>query len=505
MSLSDKTIKELVENYWTGKEQDRHKAFPKFWKNVMAVLARYNCTCDLHHTCELERWWTTPPSFLKILQKRFSLEVEGISDALHHSPHLRKWYSPYQSDKCFGANYNLMAHPLEGENIFINAIAIPEDFIGKTVDHVLSSLRTDKPTRAVLLLPMTPQIQHILEPKKKGSKVLEIATFLAGSFPLIAPDQFLINPLIEPKRFTGSVGLFLAANRASLKIDPIDWEQAIEEIIEWSKLNKTRVQVCESTLLKFQQRIIPTYAPRAYSEDNCTQYTMSSNFFHFYDFTVTPENEANHFRKIVQDPSHLRLISRMNQHNRLAGCLGILPNQFIGLIQDTNPKDGDAILEDLRFTTFWATYSIWKKRQKLARIYWNDVIPDTWKIRRKYERKQHLGKHLRQPKELKLEDCINPFHYLKIRSPNIVHVQDTCNCSMSKAHTAHQSDIKQRKKQKTNDNKRDTGMDFKHMPKRKLVQPTIDTLLERKTSADICREEQDRKKRFKPLENSFLE
>ena len=61
----------------------------------------------------------------------------------------------------------------------------------------------------------------------------------------------------------------------------------------------------------------------------------------------------------VHDVKHLELLTRTNQHDRLAGALGILPNHLIQLLRLTNPKELPQIVNDLRFTTFWATYSVW--------------------------------------------------------------------------------------------------------------------------------------------------
>ena len=64
----------------------------------------------------------------------------------------------------------------------------------------------------------------------------------------------------------------------------------------------------------------------------------------------------------VHDVRHLELLTRTNQHDRLAGALGILPNHLIQLLRLTNPKELSQIVNDLRFTTFWAIYSLWTKR-----------------------------------------------------------------------------------------------------------------------------------------------
>ena len=84
----------------------------------------------------------------------------------------------------------------------------------------------------------------------------------------------------------------------------------------------------------------------------------------------------------VPNPDHLELLSKLNQHDRLAGTLGILPNHLIQLLRLTNPEDSTKIIHDLRFTTFWLIYRIWSKRQALYRTYWN-ILPECSKSQAK--------------------------------------------------------------------------------------------------------------------------
>jgi hypothetical protein len=56
----------------------------------------------------------------------------------------------------------------------------------------------------------------------------------------------------------------------------------------------------------------------------------------------------------------------MNQHDRFAAVLGILPNQLIRMITEVKPDDKDAILKDLRLTSFWQGYRVWRQRMNLS-------------------------------------------------------------------------------------------------------------------------------------------
>ena len=79
---------------------------------------------------------------------------------------------------------------------------------------------------------------------------------------------------------------------------------------------------------------------------------------------MKPSNEFEHLKKYIRDENHLRLLNRMNQHDRFAAVVGILPNQLIRMITEVKPDDKDAILKDLRLTSFWQGYRVWRQRVK---------------------------------------------------------------------------------------------------------------------------------------------
>src|SRR5271154_476775 len=109
----------------------------------------------------------------------------------------------------------------------------------------------------------------------------------------------------------------------------------------------------------------------------------------------------------VPNPDHLELLSKLNQHDRLAGTLGILPNHLIQLLRLTNPEDSAKIIHDLRFMTFWG------KRQASYRTYWN-ILPECCKSQAKTKKSNTKDKNekKRRKKTLAFEDSKNPLHYL---------------------------------------------------------------------------------------------
>ena len=136
---------------------------------------------------------------------------------------------------------------------------------------------------------------------------------------------------------------------------------------------------CLSTVEKFKQRVPLPYRPRVPSFPCHTQYYTSSNIYHYYDFSIKRRNEFEHLKKYIKDGNHLRLLNRMNSHDRFAAVLGILPNQLVRLVRETKPEDKDVILKDLRLTSFWHGYRVWQQRMYLNGEYWRDKVPTCFK------------------------------------------------------------------------------------------------------------------------------
>jgi ribonuclease HI len=525
LTLSGEKMQQLVEDYWTANRNNRHKAFPHFWKCINQVLKRYKCSCNNRHSCELRNCWATPPSLIALLQKHFCLEVEGMADALHHSCHLKEWYSLYQEDKSFGAKHDFFQQELAGKNTYINppfnTFEGNQNLIEKVIMKVSDSLRSNLPTRTILLIPIFEgKIGHLYETQARQSRFLEIATFPKGSFSFVAPEHYHIHNNFCPGFFSEKVGLYLCANKASLQIDPIDWDAMSRDLMTWSQENtKSPPTPNPITRQKFAQRMIPSHSARCFNTQSNLIFKPSNNFFHYYDFSFSPANETNSMKTFVRNSEHLELLSRMNQHDRLAGSLGILPNHLIKLLRLVTPEDSTKITSDLRLTIFWSTYRIWTKRQSLNRTYWN-ILPECCKTQVKPKKVDTLRKkRKRRTKKLALEDCKNPFHYLLLKN-NMQPIQGTCNCNLKMNHLkkdtnyfeektnlnnfvlhldqqseikANPHDIKNPEKIREDIN----GLDHKHIRTNQGNQRDIRQFLYVKTSADISREEQDRKKRFK--------
>ena len=47
------------------------------------------------------------------------------------------------------------------------------------------------------------------------------------------------------------------------------------------------------TTKKFEQRILPTHSSRSVNTKYSFAFRLSNNFFHYYDYTFSPEGETN--------------------------------------------------------------------------------------------------------------------------------------------------------------------------------------------------------------------
>ena len=124
------------------------------------------------------------------------------------------------------AEHDLFKQDLRGRNTYINppfnTFEGNKNLIEKVIEKVLDSLRSDLPTRIILLIPtFQGQIGRLYETQAKKSRFLEIATFPKKSFSFVAPEHYQIHNNFQPGFFAEEVGGYFCANRSSLQVDPI--------------------------------------------------------------------------------------------------------------------------------------------------------------------------------------------------------------------------------------------------------------------------------------------
>ena len=139
-----------------------------------------------------------------------------------------------------------------------------------------------------------------------------------------------------------------------------------------------------------------------------------------------PQNNFEILKCYIPNTQHAHTIAKINTHDRLAGAIGIIPPLLIRFLHDTCPQTAIHIISDLRRSTLWGTYKIWKKRQELTKIHWKERTPNVVKIRKK-KSTQPLTRKRKRQKALQFEACKNPFHYLTLQNPGKI-PEFTCPC-----------------------------------------------------------------------------
>ena len=106
----------------------------------------------------------------------------------------------------FGAKHDFFKQDLSGKNTYINppfnTFENRQNLIEKVISKVSDSLRSNLPTRVVLLIPIFEgTIGQLYENQARQSRFLEIATFPQGSFSFVAPEHYHIRNNFQPGYF----------------------------------------------------------------------------------------------------------------------------------------------------------------------------------------------------------------------------------------------------------------------------------------------------------------
>src|SRR5580698_8525477 len=166
--------------------------------NSSLFISRYNTYISVYLFI---RGHTSIPS--QLTTKHFCLKVEGMADVLHHSSNLKEWFSLYPEDKLFGAKHDFFKQDLTGKNMYVNppfnTFENKQNLIEKVIMKVSDSLRSNLPTRVVLLVPIfDEEVGHLYETQARKSRFLEIATFPKSSFSFVAPEHYHIHNNFQP-------------------------------------------------------------------------------------------------------------------------------------------------------------------------------------------------------------------------------------------------------------------------------------------------------------------
>ena len=117
-TLSSVKLASLLDDWLRTNGADSFRGFQQAVNNR---LLAYDCGCrEASHKCYLKNCWSLSSSLLEVLAAELSLEVEGMADALHHSPILGEWWSKDTIDLQFGAKLDFFAQDCTGRNVYVN-------------------------------------------------------------------------------------------------------------------------------------------------------------------------------------------------------------------------------------------------------------------------------------------------------------------------------------------------------------------------------------------------
>jgi hypothetical protein len=344
---------------------------------------------------------------LSLLIQSFALQTQGFTDSWNYSPLFGEWTSIYSEDVPFGARLWSTTTMHEGCNAFFYQPPNTKVSIQGLLEILTESLETKTPTRFVLIVPK----QEILP-----NSYLEIAT-LAPLCPLFS------DPSSDAKvEATCTMSILLIANKESMAIDPINWEQFLHKIKclsqNWAH---DSLIISSSTDALFRERTNLPHSPRVLSKQPVNVFLNSSSTINFYD-AFAPKTPAP-MSSIPARPAEL--IRKVNQHSCFLGILGILPNHLRILLKESGFERREEALLELNRSLFFAGFRIWTKRQQLNSQYWNEIAPENPKNHKfaTSNRKKHdLYNVALQSK------CKNPFHFL-VRHCNLSQQRPTkCPC-----------------------------------------------------------------------------
>ena len=210
----------------------------------------------------------------------------------------------------------------------------------------------------------------------------------------------------------------------------------------------------------------------------------------------------------------------MAKHDKLAGLLGLLPHTLLSLLKETHPRNSKQAASELQIQTVWGAYTIWKKRQILQKIHWNQKVPEIRKKEKKANRTGPPNKKRRLRKAEQFDACINPFHYLELSKPNVA-PEFTCRCNYRIPTTYitqreisffNSDEITDQKiltvplnpKRKLNLSKLEGKIDASYFEQKYSNRSLTRNTQHVKKSGQISTEHQDRSKRFKPTSPILL-
>ena len=393
-SLSNARLDILTHLYWKINIQKQFVSTNAFTNDLITAIAHRYPIPVVHLRQDL----------VALLAHVFVLQTHCFTDSLNYSPLFDEWTSINDSDVAFGAKFWKTPSLHSGRNSFTFIPLNTNVNIQGLLEIFCEALQSQAPSRFICVIPK----QMILP-----SQFLELVTFDTTS-PLFYWQGDLVSA-------PSPISIVLAMNKQSALIDPINWEFFKSRLFKWSEdWRPGLVTVSEQTNFLFTERTPLLHSPRALSKQQNNLFQQPCSIINFFDAYSPRKSYALN----SLPPRVAALIGQMNRHPTFLGVLGILPNQLRSLLKETGCEDREEILLDLSRTLFFAGFRVWKKRQKLAKHYWNNVKQR--QLKEKTKRKKPMKKQVEE--KIVESKCQNPFHYLR-RHENLSSQRPTkCPC-----------------------------------------------------------------------------
>lgn len=258
--ISDEKLRELVLAFATTNYNREGLSMRKCGEQIWRILEARKCRCKNYspHTCGLRNCWQTPLDFAKIVREVFTLNCEGMADALHRNPLFPRWCSEFQGDCHFGADHDFFQTPLEGNNVFINPPFNNSEgdlhVISRVIKHCIKLTQSSKPTRVVMVVPVFngQNGERFLEELLASKRASVLAFFQPRDFFFTPPDAYYLrdNKIL---RFPHAMSLILLCSRSSLVSDPVDWQLWERSLRGWAEKYRCGVQLPANPLIYFLQ------------------------------------------------------------------------------------------------------------------------------------------------------------------------------------------------------------------------------------------------------------
>lgn len=458
VALTDEKLRDLIRLFVVTNQDRQGLSRNKCLYHIQRLLKQRACECSKNqrHTCALKNCWQTPLDLVKILKDSFALNFEGMADGLHHRSIFQKWCSEFVDDAVFGARHDFFNTDLRGENFFVNPpfnSVQGHDIMSRVIDRCLLMVKTQLPTRCVLVVPVFQGSggDRFLRKVLQSQSAIVLMYFPANTFTFDPPDTYCLE---KPRAavFYHEVAIVLLCSPTSLVFDSLDWIKCSQKLVQWARgrgISATVPTTGSPLALFLQSRILPrsVYQPVTYAPLLAYLPWMEPGRLDKYPLSSFSDTEGR----------QRRACEKLMKLNSVVAAAGIFPSEVQGIFADKTPDEKMAIMKKWSLASFWSTFKIWKRRCQLVHA------------------QAKAGMSLAETK------CNSPFHFLvPVTSNSFV-----CMCPKKQ---------KERDVDDGSSNEPLSSLLNEVKPEVKVIDPTKNEIVESKTEDETVESKNDEKK-----------